>query len=101
MSRTITPNELKTLLAQNQDVVLLDIRRKNDYDADTLQVPGAAWYNPDQVAEWSAKLQRGKDAVLYCVRGGSVSNAVLDVLRAQGLNARYIEGGIEGWKQAA
>jgi len=34
------------------------------------------------------------------VRGGSVSNSVLDALRAQGLQARYIEGGLEGWKAA-
>ena len=100
MSRTITPSELKTLLARDPDVVLLDIRRKSDYDTDTLKVPGAAWRNPDQIAEWSAKLPRDKDTILYCVRGGSVSNGVVDALRALGLNARFIEGGIEGWKQA-
>ena len=100
MSRTITPNDLKPLLARDKDVVLLDIRRKNDYDADPVKVPGAAWYDPNQVAEWSAQLPRDKDTVLYCVRGGSVSNAVVDALRALGINARFIEGGIEGWKQA-
>lgn len=100
MSRTITPSELRALLARDADVVLLDIRRKNDYDADTVKVPGAAWCNPDQVAEWSAQLPRDKDTVLYCVRGGSVSNAVVDALHAQGLSARFIEGGIESWKQA-
>ena len=100
MSRTIIPSELKTLLSRNKNVVLLDIRRKNDYDADTLTVPGAAWCNPDQLADWSATLPRDKDIVLYCVRGGSVSNSVVDALLAQGLNARFIEGGIEGWKQA-
>jgi rhodanese-related sulfurtransferase len=34
------------------------------------------------------------------VRGGSVSNGVVDALHAEGLNACFIEGGIEGWKAA-
>ena len=38
--------------------------------------------------------------VLYCVRGGSVSNTVVDALQAKGVRARFIEGGIEGWKAA-
>lgn len=38
--------------------------------------------------------------MLYCVRGGSVSNSVVDALQAKGLNACFIEGGIEGWKAA-
>jgi len=38
--------------------------------------------------------------VLYCVRGGSVSNSVLDNLRAKQINARFIEGGIVAWKEA-
>jgi rhodanese-related sulfurtransferase len=32
------------------------------------------------------------------VRGGSVSNAVVDALQAKGLKARFIEGGLEAWK---
>jgi rhodanese-related sulfurtransferase len=38
--------------------------------------------------------------VVYCVRGGSVSNSVVDRLQAAGVKARYIEGGIEAYKAA-
>jgi rhodanese-related sulfurtransferase len=34
------------------------------------------------------------------LRGGSVSNAVVDALDAQNLDACFVEGGIEGWKTA-
>jgi len=34
------------------------------------------------------------------VRGGGVSNSVLDRLIADGINARYIEGGVEAYKEA-
>lgn len=99
MSRTISPQDLKTLLVY-QDVTLLDVRRKSDFDIDAVTLPGAQWKNPEQMAEWSKTLPRDKEVVIYCARGGSVSNSVLDHLLSQDLQARYIEGGIEGWKQA-
>jgi len=38
--------------------------------------------------------------VIYCVRGGSVSNAVVDRLQAAGVKARFVEGGLEAYKAA-
>ena len=99
MSRTIVPNDLKPLV-ENESVTLLDVRRQNDFDADTVKLPGAEWKNPELIADWGAKLPRDREVVLYCARGGSVSNSILDGLLASGFKARYIEGGIDGWKQA-
>lgn len=99
MSRTITAQELKTVLAQGDHPILLDVRRKNDYDADRVKLPGAQWHDPEQIAEWSKSLPHGKEVMIYCARGGSVSNSVVDQLRGQGIPARFIEGGIEAWKR--
>ncbi len=99
MTRTIAPADLKPLVEQRA-VTVLDVRRRNDLDADTVKLPGAEWKNPEQLAEWSRALPRDREVVVYCVRGGSVSNSVLDHLLAQGIKARYIEGGIEAWKSA-
>jgi rhodanese-related sulfurtransferase len=52
------------------------------------------------VAEWSTDLPVDKQVVVYCVRGGSVSNNVLDHLQGKNVHARFIEGGIEAWKAA-
>ena len=97
MERSIKAQDLKTNL---HNVTLIDVRRKADLDADSSKLPGATWYNPEQIESWSAQLPPDKEVVLYCVRGGSVSNAVLDTLRAKGVAARFIEGGIVGWKEA-
>jgi rhodanese-related sulfurtransferase len=96
MERSLKAEALTESLADSH---LIDVRRKADRDASSEQLPGATWHDPEQLAEWAAGLPRDKP-VLYCVRGGSVSNSVVDALRAQGLNARFIEGGIEGWKAA-
>lgn len=99
MTRTIAPADLMPLVEQRA-VTVLDVRRRNDLDTDTVKLPGAEWKNPEQLAEWSRALPRDREVVVYCVRGGSVSNSVLDHLLAQGIKARYIEGGIEAWKNA-
>jgi rhodanese-related sulfurtransferase len=100
MPRTITTRDLKALLETGKDVTLLDVRRKADYDADKEAVAGALWRDPEQVEEWSKDLPKDKDVVIYCARGGSVSNKVLDALLDKKLQARYIEGGIAAWKEA-
>ena len=64
------------------------------------ELAGANSKDPAQLAEWAGSLPKDRDIVLYCVRGGGVSNSVVDALQAKGLKARFIEGGIEGWKAA-
>ncbi len=99
MNRTITPNDLKPLV-ETKSVAVIDVRRKNDFDADQVKLSGAEWKNPEQMAEWSKALPADREFVIYCVRGGAVSNSVLDQLLGHGLKVRFIEGGIEAWKAA-
>ena len=99
MGRTISPKELKKL-RNSSPFALLDVRRKSDLDASREKILGATWCDPDLLEEWADKIPKNREVVLYCVRGGSVSNAVVDVLQAKGVQARFIEGGIEGWKAA-
>lgn len=96
MERSIKASDLKTQLGK---VTLIDVRRKADLDADTSKLPGASWHDPEQIEAWADQLPRDREVVLYCVRGGSVSNSVLDNLRGKGVSARYIEGGIVAWKE--
>lgn len=98
MNRTISAEQLNDRLAQGDDVVLLDVRRPADYAADTRMIPGASWHDPDALEAWSEALPRDKEIIVYCVRGGAVSNAVVDHLQQKNLNARFIEGGILAWR---
>lgn len=97
MERTISPDTLKSELAGKY---ILDVRRVDDRNASREQLAGANWKDPEQIAEWADNLPKDQDIVLYCVRGGGVSNSVVDALQAKGLKARFIEGGMEGWKVA-
>ncbi len=95
MKRTITVAELNERPAE---FTVIDVRRKTDYDGEVIL--NAEWRDPEQVEQWAKDLPKDKEIVLYCARGGSVSNKVLDSLLAGNIKARYIEGGIEGWKQS-
>jgi rhodanese-related sulfurtransferase len=95
LARTIQPARL------NPDTALVfDVRREADYTASSETIPGALWKNPDKIDAWIDAVPRTLDVVIYCVRGGSVSNSVVDRLQAAGVKARYIEGGLEGYKAA-
>jgi len=99
MTTTIGPEDLKKLL-KSSDVVLLDVRRKADYDADPHLIPGAAWRNPEEVETWSRGLKPGSPVVVYCVKGGSVSQSITENLTRAQLNVRYVEGGLKAWKES-
>ncbi|MGE5240974.1 MAG: thiosulfate sulfurtransferase GlpE [Bacteroidota bacterium] len=100
MNRTISPDELRVLLAARKNVLLLDVRRRTDYDTDGQKIPGAAWLDPERLAQWSTALPLDRQIVVYCGRGGTVSNSIVDQLQAKGIKACFIEGGIEAWRQA-
>jgi len=100
MSRTITPQALKEHIDKDNNILVLDVRRNADYEADREMIPGAVKHNPDQVDQWAQEIPNDKGVVVYCIRGGSVSNSVVDKLLAAGVSARYIEGGWEAWKKS-
>jgi rhodanese-related sulfurtransferase len=97
--RTIDPKEIISAIGKGEELVVIDVRRKDDYSADPQMIPKASWKDPNLVAQWSDQLPKEKKVIVYCVRGGSVSNAVLDHLLAKGVNACYIQGGIAAWKE--
>jgi rhodanese-related sulfurtransferase len=95
LPRTIQASEL------NPDTTMVfDVRREADYAASSEAIPGAIWKNPEKIDVWIEAMPRTQDVVIYCVRGGGVSNSVVDRLQAAGVKARFIEGGIEAWKAA-
>jgi len=98
-ARVISPEELKSLY-EHRNVLVLDVRRKAAYEQDKAMIPNAIWRDPEQLQGWSAALPKDKEIVVYCVHGQSVSNAVIDHLQQCGFSARYLEGGIEAWKES-
>jgi superoxide dismutase, Fe-Mn family len=78
--------------------LLLDVRRAGVFEKAESLIPGARWCDPIAVARWAAELPADRDVVVYCVYGHEVGRATALRLRAAGVNARYLQGGIDGWQ---
>lgn len=85
---------------QASQAMLIDVRREGVFKAATTRIVGAQWHNPATVAQWAADLPTDREIVVYCVYGHEVSRAIAIRLRAAGINARYLQGGIDGWQAA-
>jgi rhodanese-related sulfurtransferase len=99
MSMSIASSELMKKMAGKEEICLIDVRRKADFEKSPATIAGAVWKDPEKVAEWSQALPKDRDVVVYCVKGGSVSQSVANALRETHPAARFLEGGILGWEE--
>lgn len=77
---------------------LIDVRRRPVFEADSWRIAGAGWRDHRAAASWGPALPSGPPPVLYCVHGHNVSQGAVAQLRALGIAARYLEGGIEAYR---
>jgi Fe-Mn family superoxide dismutase len=82
------------------EAVVLDVRRAAAFEQATAMIPGATWRDPTRVEAWAGEVPRDRDVVVYCVYGHEVSRATAVRLSAQGVRARFLAGGIDGWQVA-
>ena len=80
--------------------MLLDVRRAGVFAQAAQLIPGARWCDPAGVKQWAAELPAGREVLVYCVYGHEVGRTTALRLRAAGLNARFLRGGIDAWQAA-
>lgn len=80
--------------------IVLDTRRAEVFAESGALLPGAQWRDPAAVEAWGATLPGDRDVVVYCVYGHEVGRATALRLRALGLRARFLRGGIDAWQSA-
>lgn len=100
MLRSITTTELQTLIGQRVPLTLCDVRRVEACTKDPVIIPGASWFDPALIDDWCGTLNLAVEVVVYCVHGHAISQTVAEALQAKGLRSRFIEGGLEAWKEA-
>ena len=79
---------------------VLDVRRAGVFEKAPTLIAGASWRDPAAVAAWARDVPRDKEIVVYCVYGHEVGRATALRLRAQGVQARFLRGGIDAWEAA-
>jgi Fe-Mn family superoxide dismutase len=95
---SVTVETVKDLLDQRQPVQLIDARPRHYYSKAPDMMAEATWRDPDRVREWAGQLSRSEPVLVYCAYGFHVGCTVTAALRADGFDARYVEGGLSAWK---
>src|SRR5206468_4330203 len=74
---------------------VLDVRRLGMFEQADSIIPGARWQDPAQVSTWAGSLPGDKPVIVYCVYGHEVGRSTAMRLRAAGVDARFLQGGID------
>ncbi|HAT34385.1 MAG TPA: sulfurtransferase, partial [Rhodospirillaceae bacterium] len=94
----ITVSQLSRLIGTPNAPVLIDARAEEAYREDPFLIPGAVWHSPDDIAALEYQLKDAR-AVVYCVKGFKFSQGAAAILRANGVAAEYLSGGIVAWRE--
>jgi rhodanese-related sulfurtransferase len=94
---SISQQDLYARLGSAASPIIIDVRRAADFSTAESLVSSAFHRSPEEVERWRHDLPSGRPIVAYCVRGHQVSQGVTAALRAAGVDAVYLDGGITGW----
>ena len=94
----ITPTELLKRCGSDHAPFLIDVRRLQAFEADGVMIAGATWRDPFSVGDWLKYLPRQREIAVYCAVGHEISQNAWSALCDAGLNARFLEGGMDAWK---
>ncbi len=62
----ITPEELKTMLDDGLDVMVVDVRDRLDFEVEPAIIPGALHLSIDELEARHREIPRERDIILYC-----------------------------------
>ena len=94
MDASISPAALRQSLDTDHPPLVIDVRRTERFKESDYLIRGALRRDPAQLDSWKKTLPRGASLVVYCVHGHEVSQNA-----AKALGAKYLEGGIEAWRE--
>jgi rhodanese-related sulfurtransferase len=99
-SHTMTPEALHSRIAQNQEVLIFDVRLPLDLLAYPEIIPGARRIAPEDVLKNPSLIPRDKNTVVYCTcPDDETSRAVMKRAQAMQLKqVQFLKGGLAAWK---
>ena len=97
---SISPIELWNTMATPRAPQIVDVRRRDIYESNSGLIPGSAWAEPTEHAQWGTALDRMRPVVIACKAGKELSQFVTAELRGAGYDAAMLAGGQAAWSEA-
>jgi rhodanese-related sulfurtransferase len=99
-SYSISPKDLWNAIATPDAPLIVDVRRQEVYAHSPQLLPGAIWRDADKTVQWLGEFDHTRPIVVACKAGHEMSQMAVAQLRAEGFDARVLDGGYEGWANA-
>ncbi len=96
---SLSPQEFRGRIGTADCPLVFDVRRSDVYAEAKDTIPTAGWRDHRTADVWVRNLPRC-DVVVYCVHGHQVSQSAAALLRSVGVQAYFLEGGIEAYRAA-
>jgi rhodanese-related sulfurtransferase len=93
------PAELAAQLSAVDAPLVIDVRKNDAFVASAYTLTGALRRDPLQVGTWVSTLPAARSIVVYCVHGQEVGANTMNALRQCGMDAHFLAGGIEAWRE--
>lgn len=96
----LSPEDLRTMIDNNEPVYIVDLRHPLDYLPDPRTLPGAVMMTPDRLVETGGQIPRDRDVVLFCTcpNEETAVHMALTIRKMGVLRVRPLLGGFDGWK---
>jgi rhodanese-related sulfurtransferase len=94
---SISPSNLYFRLGTATAPVVIDVRRRADFDDAPALIISAGHRPFDDIEGWRTDLPSGHPVVVYCEDGRSISPRVAATLVTVGTDAVYLDGGMAAW----
>ncbi|WP_207480772.1 Fe-Mn family superoxide dismutase [Arenibaculum pallidiluteum] len=83
---------------ENGDVLVLDVRHQEDFDAWPDMLPGAVHHDARLLDQWVDGIPRDRSIVVHCAYGFDIGHDAGVALRRRGFDVRVLSGGISTWR---
>ncbi len=95
----ISADDLRRMLDNNEDVMIVDLRSSLDIAASPYAIPGAIQMSMEQLKDRLQEIPKDKEIVLYCACPNEATSATAALLlQKNGITkARPLAGGVEAW----
>jgi len=96
----VSPQELWSLIGTASCPQIIDVRRRDAYEASAGVLPASHWREVESTPAWLASLDPARAIVVACKAGHELSQTVAADLCERGLAASVLSGGYNGWVEA-